>query len=334
MRTAVGRVLCALVVFALSNIAEAQTVQGVVTGTVVDSSGANVPGAEITLTNEGTGVQQKETTKNDGAYRFSLVPPGVYTLAGKAQGFTERDVKGIIVEASKVVPVNVTVSVATAQATIEVTEQETMVQTATADLTTSINQRTIESMPLLSRNVFDLAFAAPAVTQGMNFNPSAGGARESGTGYMLNGAEDNDNFSEGGVNMQPPLESVHEFTLLTNNMNAQYGRAAGAVVSASQKSGTNAFHGVAYEFNRNRSFNASDFFQNRQGSPNPKYIRNQYGGEIDGPVIKDKTFFAFAYDRLDLRQGAETDRQVPTAAEVSAMSLGAGPIGQSILQKL
>src|SRR4029077_7317332 len=120
-----------------------------------------------------------------------------------------------------------------------VTEQETMVQTATSDLTTSINQRTIESMPLLSRNVFDLAFAAPSVTQGMNFQATSGGARESGTTYMLNGADNNDNFSEGGVNTPPPLESVSEFTMLTNNMSAQYGHASGALVSAVQKAGTN-----------------------------------------------------------------------------------------------
>jgi len=333
MRTAVGRVMCALVVFALSNIAQAQTVQGVITGTVVDSSGANMPGVDITITNEGTGVQQKETTKNDGGYRFGLVPPGTYTLAAKAQGFTERDIKGIIVDASSAVPVNVTLSVATAQATVEVSEQETMVQTATSDLTTTINQRTIESMPLLSRNVFDLAFAAPSVTQGMNFNATSGGARESGTTYLLNGADNNDNFSEGSYNITPPLESVREFTMLTNNMSAQYGHAAGALVSAVQKSGTNGFHGVAYEFNRNRSFNASDFFANRAASPKPKYIRNQYGGEIDGPIIKDKTFFSFTFDRVDLRQGGTIVQAVPTPSELTAMSTNAGPLAQAYLQK-
>lgn len=326
-------VFCALLTLSLVGSAEAQTVQGVVTGSVADSSGAVIPGATLTLTNDGTGVEQQLATGNGGDFRFGLVPPGTYTLTIKAQGFTAREVRNIVVEASKTVPVAVTMSVASAQTVVEVTAQEAMVQTATADLATTVNQKTIESMPLLTRNVFDLAFAAPAVTQGMNFNASAGGSRESGTTYMLNGADNNDNFSEGSYNISPPLESVREFTMLTNNMSAQYGHASGALVSAVQKSGTNGFHGVAYEFNRNRSFNASDFFANRAGSDKPKYIRNQFGGEIDGPVIKDKTFFTFTFDRVDLRQGGDLVQAVPTPSELTAMSTNAGPLAQQYLKK-
>jgi hypothetical protein len=312
---------------------QGQTVQGVVTGTVVDSTGAVIPGAELTLTNDGTGVSQTDKSGQDGSYRFPLVPPGTYTLTTKAASFTTRQIKNIIVDASQTVPVAVTMSVATTQTTVEVSAQETLVQTATSDLATTINQKTIESIPLLTRNVFDLAFAAPAVTQGMNFNAASGGARESGTTNMLNGADNNDNFSEGSFNVQPPLESVSEFTVLTNNMSAQYGHASGALVSAVQKSGTNSFHGVAYEFNRNRSFNASDFFANRAGSDKPKYIRNQFGGEIDGPIKKDKTFFSFTFDRYDLRQGSNLVVHVPTPSELTAMSTNAGPLAQYYIQK-
>ena len=322
---------CSLLLVVFAGITEAQTVQGVVTGSVVDSSGAVVPGADLTLTNEGTGVQQREQSKSDGSYRFGLVPPGTYTLAVRAKGFAEKDTKGIVVDASSVVPVSVTLSVATAEAVVEVSESEAMVQTATADMAVTINQHLIESIPLLTRNVFDLAFAAPAVTQGMNFNAASGGARESGTTNMLNGADNNDNFSEGSYNVSPPLESVNEFTVLTNNMSAQFGHAAGALVSAIQKSGTNSFHGVAYEFNRNTDFNASDFFANRAASPKPKYIRNQYGGEVDGPIIKDKTFFMATYDRLDLHQGNTLVQAVPTPSELTAMSANAGPLAQKYL---
>jgi hypothetical protein len=329
------RFVCLLfVLFCITSaVAVAQTVQGIVTGLVTDTSGAVVPKASIALTNQGTQITQETQGGADGSYRFSLVPPGTYGLTVKAPGFTTKEVKGIIVDASTTVPADVVLSVATAESVIEVAEQETLVQTATSDLSTTINERVIESIPLLTRNVYDLAFAAASVTQGMNMNPSAGGARESGTSYLLNGAENNDNFSEGGINVTPPLESVHEFTLLSNNMNAQYGRAAGALVSAAQKSGTNGFHGVAYEFNRNRSFNASDFFANRADSPKPMYIRNQYGGEIDGPIVKDKTFFSFAFDRLDLRTGSDLVSQVPTSSELAAMTANAGPLAQQILQK-
>ncbi|MGA3044240.1 MAG: TonB-dependent receptor, partial [Bryobacteraceae bacterium] len=268
-----------------------------------------------------------------GDYRFGLVPPGTYTLTTKAQGFTTKEIKRIIVDASTSVGVNVSLSVATSQTLVEVTAQESIVQTASSDLSTTIDQRFIDSMPLLTRNVFDLTFAAPAVTQGMNFNASSGGSRESGTTNILNGADNNDNFSEGGYNITPPLESVAEFTVLTNNMSAQYGHASGALVSTIQKAGTNSFHGVAYEFNRNTDLNAADFFANRNDSTKPVLIRNQFGGEVDGPIKKDKTFFTFTYDRLDIHQGSTIVQAVPTPSEQTAIQTNAGPMAQKYISQ-
>lgn len=231
-----------------------------------------------------------------------------------------------MVDASKTVPLNVTLEVGKTSTVVEVSAQSAMVQTATSDLASTVARSTIENIPLLTRNVYDLTFLAAGVTQGMDFRPAAGGTRESGTQYMLNGSDNNDNFSEGYNNITPPLESVNEFTILTNSMGAQYGRAAGAVVSTSQKSGTNKFHGALYEFNRNQSLNASDFFSNRTASPKPAYVRNNFGGEIDGPIIKNKTFFSFAYDQVTLDTATNIDQTVPTASELSAMQAGAGPL--------
>lgn len=312
---------------------QAQTVQGVVTGTVSDSSGAVLPNASVTLTNEGTNVTQQAITGADGIYRFSLVPPGEYMVSVKASGFTQKDVRGVTVNASQTVPLNVTLSVATASSTVEVVSQAALVQTATSDLGSTVNQNTIINTPLLTRNVFDLAFVAPQVMPGMNFGPASGGARESGTAYLLNGADNNDNFGEGAANVTPPLESVAEFTILTNSFGSQFGRGAGAIVSAIQKSGTNSLHGSLYEFHRDRNISANDFFSNRNGQDKPKYIRNQFGGEVDGPIRKDKTFFSFAFDRVDSRTGSNLYIQVPTAAELQAMSAGAGPLAQYYLQK-
>jgi hypothetical protein len=333
-QTQLASALCVFLALAFAHGANAQSVQGVVTGTVTDSSGAIIPGAALTLTNDGTGVPQDEKSGHDGQFRFSLVPPGTYTLVTKAAGFTTKEVKGIIVDASTTVPVNMALSVATSQTTVEVVEQETMVQTASSDLSTSIDQRLIDTLPLLTRNVFDLAFVAPSVTQGMNLQASSGGARESGTTFILNGSDNNNNFSEGAANIQPPLESVKEFTMLTNNMSAEYGHAAGALVSAVQKSGTNSFHGALYEFNRNTDFTASDFFSNRDGLPKSEYIRNQYGGEVDGPVIRNKTFFSFTYDRVDIRQGNSYTSNVPTTSELAAMTTNDGPMAQKYFSLL
>jgi len=324
--------MSAFLLLACAGFAEAQTVQGVVTGTIFDSTGAIIPGADVVLTNVGTEINQDAKGNASGEFRFSLVPPGTYKLDIKAAGFTEKQITNIRVDASETVPVNVTLAVASASTTIDVEAAAALVQTASSDLSTTVGLRTIDAMPLLTRNVFDLTFTAPAVTQGMNFNAAAGGARESGTTNMLNGADNNDNFSEGSYNVQPPMESVAEFTVLTNNMSAQYGHASGALVSAIQKSGTNRFHGAAYEFNRNTDFDAAQFFDNRAGNPKQHYTRNQYGGEVDGPIRKDKTFFMFTYDRLDLHIGNTLVSQVMTPSELAAVTAGAGPNALAILK--
>lgn len=323
----------------------AQTVQGVVTGTITDKTGAVVTGAKVTLTNEGTNVPQETTTGKAGEYRFSLVPPGTYTLAISASGFATSIFHGIVVEASQTVPQNVTLEIAGGHTTIEVTSEGPLVQTASSDLDTTVNTRSIENTPLLTRNVFDLAFLAPQVTQGMNFAPASGGARESGTGYLLNGADNNDNFSEGGYNITPPLDSVAEFTIMTNSYSSEYGRSAGAVVSAIQKPGTNTLHGSLYEFHRDRSLSANDFFSDKTPvyapdgtlltsyTPKPHFIRNQFGGEVDGPIRKDKAFFMIAIDRIDLHSGSNLVQYVPTPTELTAMTTGASPLAAAFLQK-
>jgi len=295
----------ALLILASGGTVWSQTVQGVITGTITDPTGAVVPNATVTITNVGTNASQSATTGGDGSYRFSLVPPGTYTLEIKAGNFATVRVSGIVVEASQTVPFSRQLELAKAQQVIEVTEQAPLVQTATSDLATQIDRVTIENAPLADRDVFStLPYLAPQVSPGLDMSPTSGGARESGTSYLLDGGDDNDNFSEGAINIHPPLESVQDFSIKTNSMTAEYGRGVGAVVSANQVSGTNRFHGALYEFNRNRSLNAADFFSNASGLPKPKYIRNQFGGIVSGPIRKDKTFFSFAYDRIKLVSGA------------------------------
>ncbi|HKW34828.1 MAG TPA: TonB-dependent receptor [Candidatus Acidoferrum sp.] len=293
----------ALLILASGAAVWSQTVQGVVTGTVTDPTGAVVPGATVTITNAGTNISQSTATGSDGSYRFPLVPPGTYTVEIKAANFSTVRISGVVVEASQTVPLNHQLELAKAQQIIEVTSQAPLVQTATSDLGFQVDSSTIQHAALVDRDVFDvLPFMAPQVSMGLDMTPTSGGAREAGTSYMLNGAEDNNNFSAGALNINPPLESVEDFSIITNSMGAQYGRGMGAVVSANQKSGTNKFHGALYEQNRNATLNANDFFYNRDFpvGTRPKYIKNQFGGAIGGPIKKDKTFFFFTYDRLKL----------------------------------
>jgi len=326
----------AVLLLAVSGVALSQTVQGVITGTVTDPTGAVVPNVPVTITNVGTNTSESTVTGSDGSYRFPLVPPGKYIIDVKAPNFAEVRASGIVVEASQTIPFNVKLELAKASQVVEVTEQTVLVQTATSDLSTQIDRTTIENTPLADRDVFStLPFLAPQVSPGLDMSPTSGGARESGTAYLLNGADDNDNFSEGAINIHPPLESVQDFSILTNTMSAEYGRGAGAVVTANQVSGTNKFHGAVYEFNRNASLNAEDFFSNRQQLPTPKYIRNQFGGIISGPVIKDKTFFSFAYDRIKLLSGTTAANNfVPTSAGVAYLQSNGGPLGKQILSAL
>jgi Carboxypeptidase regulatory-like domain/TonB dependent receptor len=311
----------------------AQTVQGVITGTVTDPSGASVPGATVTIINSGTQFSESTTTSSDGGYRFSLVPPGQYIIEVRSPNFSSFRATGIVVEASQVVPLNVKLELGKTNQVVEVTEQTPLVQTATSDLSVQIDRATIDNAALPDRDIFAvLPFLAPTATRGLDGNPTVGGARESGTSYLLNGADNNDNFSEGAINIHPPLESVQDFSILTNDMGAQYGRGVGAVVTVNQKSGGNHIHGVVYEYNRNDALNANDFFTNRDGLPRPKYVRNQYGGEIDGPIKKDKTFYSFAYDRISLIAGAAPAQTfVPTSAAISYVEANGGSLAKAIL---
>ena len=336
-------------ILAASGVAWSQSVQGVITGTITDPTGAVVPGATVTITNTGTNASQSTATGGDGSYRFPLVPPGAYTIEVKAANFSVVRASGVVVEASQVVPFSVKLELAKASQVIEVTEQAPLVQTATSDLGYQVNSQTIQNAALVDRDIFDvLPFMAPQVSMGLDMSPTSGGAREAGTSYMLNGAEDNNNFSAGAININPPLESVEDFSILTNSMGAQYGRGAGALVSANQKSGTNKFHGALYEQNRNATLNANDFFYNRDYGASvqahkvdptlpvlptrPKYIKNQFGGAVGGPIRKDKTFFFFTYDRFKLLQGfTAADNFEPTSTALAFAKANGGPLAQQIL---
>ncbi len=333
----------AFLILAGSGASWAQTVAGVITGTITDPSGAVVPNATITITNAGTNASQSVTTGSDGSYRFGLVSPGTYTVDVKAANFAEVRASGLVVEASQVVPFSIKLELAKASAVIEVTSQAPLVQTATSDLGFQVDSKTIENAALVDRDVFAaLPFMAPQVMPGMTGMATSGGARIAGTSYLLNGADDNDNFDGGGINSSPPLESVEDFAIITNSMSAQYGRSAGAVVSANQKSGTNKLHGALYEQNRNATLNANDFFYNRKygaalNSPaplpkRPKYIKNQFGGAVGGPIRKDKTFFFVAVDRLKLIQGSTAANTfVPTTDALKFLQTYGGPLAQQVL---
>lgn len=327
-------ILSLLVIVGLTaGVVRAQAAEGQITGVVYDSTGAVIPNATVTLLNTGTGIAQTAKSDSAGIYRFTLVPVGDYSVSATAPSFATMKYAAIHVDPSKTLPLNFTLKPASAQQTVEVSSAAPLVQTANSNMTETVSASTISNTALNGRNVYDLAFLAPQVTQGMDYRPAAGGQREAGTTYTLNGMDNNNDFSEGMNASTPPLESVSEFTMLTNDMSAEYGRGTGAVISAVSKSGTNNWHGELYEFNRNRSLNSSDFFSNRDGTPKPGYVRNQFGGGIGGPIIHDRLFFYALYDGVTLNQKSNIVATGPTSAMMANLQANAAPIAAYYLKK-
>lgn len=334
----IGKLLACLFGVLSIALSAGATTNAAITGRVTDPSGAVVPAVTVAATNVDTNVVYTTKSNEAGIYLIPDVPPGRYRVTVDKEGFQTIVKPDVVLHVTDVIELNFSIQMGSVTQSITVTAGAPLVSTATSNLGSTVDNVAILGAPLVSRSIYDLTFAAPQVVEGMNGNPASGGGRESSTTYLLNGADNNDNvmnqdLGNGSNNITPPIESVNEFSLLTNNFSAQYGRGGGVVVSVAQKSGTNMIHGALYEFHRDRSLDAADFFSNRAGASKSKYIRNQFGGEVDGPIVKDKTFFAFAYDQLALRTGYDSVTAEPTPTELAALVTGAGPIAKYYLQK-
>jgi hypothetical protein len=325
----VSRLLIALL-FVIGAFAQQPT--GTITGTVSDPSGAAVVGAKVIATNLNTGLTRETTTANDGGYVFPLVPVGVYSVTVEAQGFRRFEQRGVEVrtDASASVPVSLQLGSATQSVTVEANAQ--MVQTQSGALSEVVSQRKIIELPLNGRNAAALVLLTPgtADTTSGNFMSchsdavqstsypgaqavSANGARTDMVNYNLDGASNEDPYTNVN-NPFPNPDALEEFSVQTNSYSAEYGRGSGAIVNVVTKSGTNDFHGSAFDFLRNGDLNARNFF-----APAADQLkRNQFGGSIGGPILKNKLFFFGAYQGTQSRNVTQANSAtVPTAAERS-----------------
>ncbi len=288
----------------------AQQPTGRILGVVTDPQGAVVPGVAITVTNVATGIKFKTTTDKDGAYQALNLPIGAYTVTAEHQGFRKMVVNTGQLEINQNLKIDVALRVGAVSEVIEVTASGLAVETQSATVGDSVTSRPIVDMPLNGRNVFDLARLEPGVTDvnqtsdknysGQNF--SVAGGRIDSVTYLLDGG-DNNNLLDNNVVYNPNPDAIAEFRILENNYSAEYGRNAGGIVSVVTKSGTNDWHGTAFEFLRNDAMAANTFFNNREGVPKSILKRNQFGGTLGGPVYKDKAFFFFSYQGQRLTQG-------------------------------
>lgn len=288
---------CALftvvVVFAFSLPAQVQN--GQFSGTVLDQSGAAIPNAKITVKNQGTGLTVKTTSNQTGFYTIKEVPAGLYSLTATAPGFKTSTLTNLNLNAGTVQRADFHMEVGQVSQTVEVSGAAPPVDTEDSKLSTTVSAHQISNLPLNGRNVYDLIQLAPGAVNvtGVDFenghNTVVNGLRENFNGFLINGV--NNKGLSGGVDVTPIEDSVQEFQQLSLNMSAQYGSSGGSINNLVTKSGTNAFHGSAWDYVRNDVLDANQFFLNQNAVKKPPLRFNQYGGTLGGPIIKDKLFF-------------------------------------------
>lgn len=305
----------AILVLALAaSMLLAQTETGQITGTVTDATGAAVPNARVTVRSVGTGSTRVVTTSDDGSYNVTNLLPGEYSVGVNSQGFTQAE-RRVVVQVGTRAGQDFRLDVATATATVEVTESAAQVNTETQTLSTVVTQNQIRELPNLTRNPYQFVALAGNIsdagmgTRGAGF--AINGQREASTNILLDGASNNDEFS-GSIGQQVPLDSVQEFSVLTSNFTAEYGRASGGVVNVVTKGGTNEYHGTAYEFNRISRFSSNTFQNNANDQPKSVFVRNQFGYSAGGPIIKNKLFIFSSTEWIRVRSAATAFAWVPT----------------------
>ena len=308
----------------------AQVDMGSISGIVRDPSGAGIPNAKVVLTNEDTNIAVSTTTGSDGEYTFSLVKIGHYSVSASGTGFQTVQQKNVTVDVQQKINLDISLVLGQTTETVVVNEAPPALQTQDASVGQVIEEREVKSLPLNGRNFTFLAQLSAGVTQdqadtrglGNSGSFAANGLRPAQNNYLLDGLDNNANlvdFLNGtAYAVRPPVDAIQEFKVETNNYSAEMGRSAGAVLNATIKSGSNQYHGSAWEFLRNDKFDAANFFENSGGISKGKYRQNQFGATFGGPIKKDKTFFFMDYEGTRIRQAVPSTNTVPTALERSS----------------
>jgi hypothetical protein len=298
----------------------AQAETGQITGTIVDPSGAVVANASVKAVNSQTGAERTTTTNNAGVYVMPNLPPGTYDVTISASGFSTVK-RQILLSVGQKVGADVKLEVGTTSTTVEVNAAAVQVNTETQSISNLIDATSVAELPSLTRNPYDFVATVPNVSDmdpsGRGVGFAINGERSAGTNVLLDGVANNDEFTA-TVGQQVPLDSVQEYALTTSDFTAEVGRASAGVVNVITKSGTNTFHGTAYEFNRVSGLASNSFFNNANGIPQGIYDRNQFGYSIGGPIKKNKLFFFQNTEWTRIRSSAPQTVLVPTSQFIAA----------------
>ncbi len=346
-----------IVLFAVAFLATAVFAQvntGSASGSVVDPSGAVVPAAKVAMRNQATSVETVVQTNQEGLFRVPFLTPGKYTLKVEAPGFRAYELRDMDVYLSKDSATNIKLEIGATTETVQVEASGVLMETSTALGSFNVESRKIMALPRLSSGLDRLALLSPGVVPGLgNINSngvliSANGQRARSNNFLLDGQDNNDSTIGGPGFFFSQVEAVSEFQVITNMFSAEYGRAAGAIINITSRSGGNDFHGSANWVHRNdQQLTALTNFQRRSGlrSP-PKNIDNVFGGTVGGPIAKDRIFFfGYAYRQTikrDTRLEATGSNLTPTEAGLATLTrafpnsnsvkalVNLGPVAQKI----
>ncbi|MFN8093504.1 MAG: TonB-dependent receptor [Vicinamibacteria bacterium] len=321
MRLNVRWLAALAIVVLIPALAAAQTESGKISGTVTDQSGAVLPGVNVTAKSVERATVRSTVTNAQGEYVFASLVPGQYEVTAELSGFATKQTK-TTVAVGATVAVNIGMSVGQQTEVVTVVgETAAQINTSTQDIATTVNETQLRELPTLTRNPYDLvqlsgqAVSDPESNRGAGF--SINGARSASTNILLDGSANNDEFSA-TVGQQVPLDSVQEFSVLTSNFSAQYGRATGGVVNVATKSGTNQFRGTVYDFFRNDALATNTFDNKANEIEKGSFDRHQMGFSIGGPVVKDKVHFFASGEYIRVRSTDTQISWIPTPEFIAA----------------
>src|SRR6266404_5704913 len=307
---------------------------GSITGFVKDPSGSMISGGKLTLTNMSTNAKLEAESDGNGGFQFLQLAPAMYSLQVEATGFKRVVIDNIVVEVDQITHLDAKLEIGSVTEIIEVAGGAIpLLETDRSTLSNVVDSKVISNMPLNARQYLDLALVTPGVlpsstgTQGGGFNVA--GARSQSNVFLLDGVSIIDTQINSALGNFRLTDAVQEFAVQTSVATAEFGRGTGGQVNIVTKSGTNQFHGTAFEYLRNSVLDAADFFTNKNGGTKNPLHRNQYGGTVGGPILKDRMFFFLSYEGF--RQVAPTVSltRVPTAVERATVT---DPISKSLLQ--
>jgi hypothetical protein len=353
-RTASSFVLVlSLIVLSLSAAGVAQELAATLTGTVTDTTGALVAGATVLVHNEDTGTNVRNVTTSDtGSFNITNLPAGRYTVTVNSSGFQTYIARDVILNVAEKHTLNVQLNAGTVSERVEVTAENTPIQTTTAEQSGTVTGDQVRELALSNRNFEQLVLLQPGVSNQLGDKPGFGlssntqisinGARTGANNWTVDGADINDSGSNGTLLNTPGIDAIQEFTLERSNYDASFGRSGGGQIVVATKSGTNQFHGSAYEFNRNNFYNANTFDARANiaaGQPvsankTPIERYNDYGFTIGGPLFvpklyhpdKNKTYFFWSEEWRKASTPGSRTATVPTAAELGGTFTGAIPV--------